>query len=108
MKHLVSGMKSVFVGDEAADTLMDYAAHVAQFHTGDRVDLRGFTSEGNEVVTTFLLNGGTSLAAETTQLPFEERNNADAIAYMRSRIEKFQISPEFIAGFQAFDGEQVA
>ena len=108
MKHLVSGMKALFVGDEAADTLMDYAAHIAQFHTGDRIDLRGFTAEGNEVVTTFLLNGGTSLADETTQLPFDESDNGDAVRYMRSRIEKFQLSPEFLDGFQAFGADQAA
>jgi len=100
MKHLQFGAKSLFVGDEAADLLIDYAAQVAQLKTGDRVDLRGFSSEGNGITTSFLLNGGTSLVAETTSLTFEEPDNRDAVAYMRARIEALAMTEEFVAGFQ--------
>lgn len=100
MKHVLFAGKSLFVSDEAADALISFAAHIARVGTGDRIDLRGFSSEGNEIVTTFLLNAGTSLVAETTQLPFEERDNSEAIAYMRGRLREFELSPEFIAGYQ--------
>lgn len=100
MKHLQFGAKSLFVGDEAADLLIDYGAQISQLRTGDRVDLRGFSSEGNPIITSFLLNGGTNLVAETTSLNFGEPDNAEAVAYMRGRIESLAMSDEFIAGFQ--------
>lgn len=105
MKHLQFGTKSLFVGDEAADALVDYAAHVAQLQTGDRVDLRGFSSEGNRITTTFLLNAGTDLVAESTNLPFDadDADNVDAVAYMQSRVRELEISPEFVAGYRIFD-----
>ena len=100
MKHLQFGAKSLFVGDEAADLLIDYGAQIAQLKTGDRVDLRGFSSEGNQITTSFLLNGGTSLVAETTSLTFEEPDNSAAVAYMRQRIDALAMTEDFVAGFQ--------
>lgn len=105
MKHLRFGTKSLFVGDDAADALVDYAALVAQLRTGDRVDLRGFSAEGNRITTTFLLNSGTELVAETTNLPFDDVDNDEAVAYMRGRTRDFEVSPEFVAGYRAFDEE---
>ena len=107
MKHLQFGAKSLFVGDEAADLLIDYGAQVAQQKSGDRVDLRGFSSEGNRITTSFLLNGGTSLVAETTSMTFEEPDNVEAVAYMRGRIEALALTDEFVAGFQVL-GEDAA
>ena len=100
MKHLQFGAKSLFVGDEAADLLIDYGAQVAQLKSGDRVDLRGFSSEGNRITTSFLLNGGTNLVAETTNLIVDEPDNREAVTYMRERIEALAMSEQFVAGFQ--------
>lgn len=105
MKHLQFGSKSLFVDDEAAEALIDYAAHVAQLRTGDRVDLRGYSEEGNRITTTFLLNGGTNLVAETTNLPFEDVDNSEAIAYLQGRTRELEFSPELLAGYRAFDQE---
>ena len=101
MMHLQFGAKSLFVGDEAADVLIAYAAHVAQLQIGDRADLRGYSSEGNRITTTFLLNAGTNLVGETTNLPFDEVENEEAIAYMRGKIQELEITPEFLAGYRA-------
>ena len=105
MKHLQFGAKSLFVGDEAADLLIDYGAQVAQLKTGDRVDLQGYSSEGNRIITSFLLNSGTSLVAETTSLTFEEPDNSEAVAYMRERLEALAMSEQFVAGFQLLAGD---
>jgi hypothetical protein len=107
MKHLQFGAKSLFVNDEAADALVDYAAHVAQLRLGDRVDLRGFSAEGNRIMTTFLLNAGTNLVAESTNLPFDEVDNDEAVSYMQGRIRELEVSPDFLAGFRVLDEEQV-
>lgn len=100
MKHVVAGQKAVFLNDEAADVLIAYAAHVAQLRIGDSVALRGINSEGNLVVTTFLLNAGTDLVAESTNFSLTDPDNDDAIAYMRTRIEGFRFNPEFFEGFR--------
>lgn len=99
MKHVLFGMKSVFLDDAAADAIIDYAAHVAQLHTGDRVDMRGINAEGNAVVTTFLLNSGTNLTAETTNLHVREPDNSASIAYIRRRIQSFTVHVDFFEGF---------
>lgn len=108
MKHLLFGSKSVFVGDEAADVLVDYAAHVAQVKSGARVDLLGYSMEGARITTTFLLNGGTTLVAETTDLPIDELDNAGAITWMRERIQQFSGLPEFVAGYTLAFGRDPA
>lgn len=105
VKHLVYGQKTLFIDDEAADLLIDFAAHLAQLRTGGRVDVRGYSSDGNEVVTTFLLNSGSSLAAETTTLRADAPDNADAIAYMRGQIDRFTLDGDFFAGFPLLDEE---
>jgi hypothetical protein len=107
MRHLRFGSKSLFVGDEAAETLVDYGALIAQTRGGDRIDLLGFSAEGNRITTTFLLNSGTDLVVESTNLPFDEVDNEAAVEYMREKIRGLEISPDFVIGFRAFNGEQV-
>ena len=99
------GQKAVFLGDDAADALVSYAAHVAQLRTGDSIDLRGINAEGNEITTTFLLNPGTTLTAETTNMALGEPDNAAAIAYIRDRIKSFSFDTNFFEGFRV-EGDQ--
>jgi hypothetical protein len=100
MKHLWFGQKAVFVGDDAADALVAYAAHVAQLRTGDSIDMRGINTEGNEITTTFLLNAGTTLTAETTSINLPEPDNEAAIGYIRDRIKSFAYDSNFFEGFR--------
>lgn len=93
MKHLTVADKSLLVGDEAADLLVDYAALLAQVHSGDRVDMNAVSSDGDEVVATFLLTPGTMLMSESTHSAMPEPANEQAIAYMRERIRSYR-SPE--------------
>lgn len=87
MKHVTYSNKSLLFGDEAADVLMEYAALLAHLGDADKVDVRAITSEGAETVATFLLDPGANLMAESATVQVEEPDNAEAIAYMRSRIE---------------------
>ena len=107
MKHVWFGQKAIFIGDDAADALVSYAAHVAQQHTGDSVDMRGINTEGNEVITTFLLNAGTALTAETTNMKLPEPDNSPAIEYIRGRIAQFAMTQDFFEGFR-MDGDEPA
>jgi hypothetical protein len=100
VKHVWFGQKAVFLGDDAADALVSYAAHVAQLGTGDSVDMRGINTEGNEIITTFLLNSGASLTAETTNMSLPEPDNEAAIGYIRDRIALFADSADLFEGFR--------
>jgi hypothetical protein len=105
VKHVWFGQKAVFLGDDAADALVSYAAHVAQIRTGDSVDMRGINTEGNEIITTFLLNTGTTLTAETTNLDLPVPDNSAAIEYIRGRIEMFSLDEGFFEGFRVDSDE---
>jgi hypothetical protein len=107
MKHVWFGQKAVFLGDDAADALVSYAAHVAQVQSGDSVDMRCINSEGNEITTTFLLNAGTSLTAETTNMSAAEPDNRAAIEYIRDRMAHFAFDANDFEGFRADEDEAV-
>jgi hypothetical protein len=86
MKHVTFADKSLLVGDEAADLLMEYATLVASSGDADRVNLRAFGSDGQEVIATILLDQGTPLMAETSHSSMVEPDNAEAMEYLRERI----------------------
>jgi hypothetical protein len=109
VKHVLFGSKGLFLGDAAADALVCYAAHVAQLHTGDSVAMRGINLDGTVVTTTFLLNAGTDLVVQTTDLQLENPDNDAAIAYIEERIKAFSLDHGFFEGFaleqDASDGD---
>jgi hypothetical protein len=107
VKHVWFGQKALFLGDDAADALVSYAAHVAQLRTGDSVDMRGINTEGNEITTTFLLNAGTTLTAETTSFTLPDPDNSAAIQYIRGRIAMFSLDENFFEGFRV-EGDEPA
>lgn len=102
MKHLTMADKSLLVGDEAADTLMEYAALIAQTGGGDSVSLRAIGTDGAEVEATFLLNSGTVVISETTPSVVPEPDNRVAVAEMRKRIDGFDFSAKKITNDNPF------
>jgi hypothetical protein len=93
MKHLTYSDKSLLVGDEAADALLEYSALVAKNGTADTVTLTGFGSDGQEVEATFVLDQGTILMAETSHTSIAEPENSDALMQMREKMMRLS-SPE--------------
>jgi hypothetical protein len=87
MKHITGAEKSLLVGDEAADLLMEYASFLGNSRMVDTVKLRAFGVDGEEVTATFLLNEGTNILAESTRSQLPEPDNAEAVRYMRETIE---------------------
>jgi hypothetical protein len=86
MKHVTFGTKSLLMGDRAAETLLEYAALIAELGGGDTVDLRAVNADGNSVTASFLLDSGTPLMAETTVGDLPEPDNDEAVAYMTHEI----------------------
>jgi hypothetical protein len=101
MKHLLFGQKSIFLGDDAAEALIAYAAHIAKMGSGDSVDMWGINAEGNLVATSFLLNSGSNLTAETTDLEHEDPDNKEAIAYIRKQLDLLSQEPDIVDEFRA-------
>src|SRR4051794_4221191 len=81
VQHLTVESKSLLIGDEAAEALTEYAALLAKHGTGDRIKLRAFGSDGDEVTATIVLSAGTTILTETSHNSLPEPENGDAVGY---------------------------
>jgi hypothetical protein len=93
MKHISFADKTVFVDDEAADCLVEYAALLGAEHTADSVRVRGIGQDGNEVEVDLVLNAATNLASESTNSAVQPPTNEAAVAYMRNRMDAIRNPP---------------
>jgi hypothetical protein len=80
MKHITYGDKSLLIGDEAADVLLEYAAVLGQHNTADDMVVHALGSDGDDVDATFLLGQGAPLMAETSTTRTPEPDNIDDFA----------------------------
>ena len=87
MKHVSYADKSLFMGDDAADTLLEYARLVADNERADTVTLRSISTDGNTVEASFLLDASASLMVESTNSEMEAPDNTEAVQDMKERIE---------------------
>jgi hypothetical protein len=87
MKRIYYGEADFLVGDEAADTLVEYAVLMAKLGTADSVQVGVIGPDGNAEVATFVIGPATILMVETTRSELPEPDNAEAIKYMAERTE---------------------
>jgi hypothetical protein len=93
MRHITVGDKSLLVGDEEADLLVDYAAALANSGRADTVRLSAIGTDGNSVVANFLLDASSQLISETASAVVDEPDNSDAITYMREQMTRLHTTP---------------
>jgi hypothetical protein len=105
MRHLTVESKDLLIGDEAAEVLAEYAALVANQGAGDRVDVHAISSDGDEVVATIVLSSGTTLLTETVHSSLPEPDNAEVIAYMRSKIQHTKSPPSVKPELEAYESQ---
>lgn len=86
MKHLTFADKSLLLGNEAADTLVDYAAVLADRSRADNVTVNAIGADGDDVVATILLDVGAPLMVETSTTRVSEPDNSAVVEYMKERI----------------------
>jgi len=98
MKHLTMADKSLLVGDQTADLLMEYAALLARQGSADTIEVQAIGDDGDTVTVTFLLNSGTVLLAETSTAAFQEPDNSAAIEYIRASIDRIE-NPPMVRGY---------
>ncbi|MEP6481839.1 MAG: hypothetical protein ABJA94_07520 [Rhodoglobus sp.] len=109
MKHVTYADKSLLIGDEAATTLLQYAAMLGSRGAADTVTLKALDGQGNDVEAIFLLNSGTVMIAETGNTTVPEPDNAEATDRMKERIreltpsEVLPLSADDILSFKGID-----
>jgi hypothetical protein len=87
MKHVTYGEKSLLMGDDAADVLLEYARLLADNAKADTVTIRSISPDGNTVDASFLLNVSSVLMTESTNSEVDPPDNEEAVADMRDRID---------------------
>lgn len=87
MKHVTFGDKALLMGDEAADTLLEYARVIADAARADTVTLQAISPDGNTAEISFLLNANTILVVESTNTDTDPPDNDAAVREMRDRID---------------------
>lgn len=107
MKHVTVADKNLLLGDRTADLLVDYAKVMGQENTADTVELHAISSDGDEVVATFLLNSGVTMVIETTSSTLPEPDNHNANEYIQGEIVRIEeartLDPAGIAGASVFN-----
>jgi hypothetical protein len=87
MKHVTYADKTLFLDDDSADWMMEYARALGSAGMTDSVKLTGIGLDGNEVEATFLLNASTELVIQTTRNALEGPSNEEAVGYMQERTQ---------------------
>ncbi len=88
MKHPTYADKSLLVGDDIADLMLEYAALLGSNSIADTVEVQAVGSDGDEVVANFLLGEGAPLMTETTHSTIPEPENLESEVYMREQIAR--------------------
>jgi hypothetical protein len=99
MKHVMYAEKSLLMGDEVADAILEYARLLADASHADTVTVRAIGVDGNTVDAAFLLNSTSVMMVESTNSTVVPPDNAEAVRYLQEQIERLRRPP----GVQAED-----
>lgn len=94
--------KSLLMGDEVVDLMMEYAVLLARQTSADSVNVEAIGTDGDQVTATFLIGPATIMVAETARATFPEPDNDEAVAYLRKRIGLIK-EPPFAHGLDDAD-----
>lgn len=108
MKHVTYADKSLLVGDEVADLLMEYATQLGRMGQTDTVTVRAIGVDGNEVSASFLLNPSSILMVESASTTATEPENDLAEQYLVSRIDSLRRPFEVPAALAREGDEETA
>jgi hypothetical protein len=88
MMHLTFADKSLVLGTEVAELVVEYAATLARAHSADTIKLAAYGADGDKVEATLLLDEGAPLMIETATTDLPEPDNTTAVEYMTERTRK--------------------
>jgi hypothetical protein len=86
MKHLTFAEKSLLMGDDVADLIIEYAAMLARAGDADTVEVAAYGADGDAVRAKLLLAEGAPLMAETTHTDLPAPDNSETLMYVREQI----------------------
>lgn len=102
MKELVFAGRSLLVGDDAADAVVEYTAVLSRSSSADTVELRALTPTGRSVEAYYVLDGAAAVMAQTADSSEPEPDNTHIVQYMRDAIHR--LNPEAVDyGLDALD-----
>jgi len=102
MKQVIYAEKSLLLGDEVVDLMMEYAVLLAKQSSADSVDVEAIETDGDKVTATFLIGPATIMVAETARSGFPEPDNDSAEAYLKEQIGLIK-TPPLAHGLDGFD-----
>ena len=94
VKELVFAGRSLLVGDDAADAVVEYTAVLARSASADTVELRALTSAGERVDAYLVLDAAAPVMALTTASAKAEPDNLHIVQYMHEAIHR--LNPEAV------------
>lgn len=86
MMHLTFSDKSLLLGKDAAELVVEYAAALARTGSADTVKLNAYGADGDKVEATLLLDQGAPLMVETSRSDLPEPDNDAVVVYMQDRM----------------------
>jgi hypothetical protein len=93
MKHVMYAEKSLLMGDDVADAILEYARLLAEGGHADTVTVRAIGVDGNTVDAAFLLNATSVMMVESTNSTVVPPDNEEAVRYLQERIERLSRPP---------------
>ena len=86
MKHVMYAEKSLLLGDEVVDLMMEYAVLLANQGSADRIDVEAIGADGETVTAIFLIGPATIMVAESARSTIAEPSNGTAETYLKEQI----------------------
>lgn len=93
MKQVKFAEKSLLMGDDAADSLIEYGRALAETGQADSVTLRAIGADGNTVDATLLLSASSILMVESTNSAVDPPENDEVVRYLRERTDALMRPP---------------
>ncbi|MCP2635453.1 hypothetical protein K0817_002600 [Microbacterium sp. HD4P20] len=93
MKHVMYAEKSLLMGDDVADALLEYARLLAEGFHADTVTVRAIGADGNTVDAALLLTATSAMTVESTNSTVIPPDNAEAVRYLHGCIERLNRPP---------------
>ena len=90
MKHVHYAGRSLFMHDDTADALIQYARVLSEHRTADAVTVPAVSAEGNPVTVTLLLNDAAALAVETVAGGITVEPDRAAVEEIQHRTQRVE------------------
>ncbi|MET0480034.1 MAG: hypothetical protein ABWZ69_01625 [Mycetocola sp.] len=91
MKRLTDLNVHVFVGDDFADAVLDFAAALARSTAAETLKFNAVDKKGKPKTVSFLLGPASSLVIESSDRGGNEPDNAEAFEFLRGRMSDHAI-----------------